>query len=99
MIIDTGISYSGGEWMYISTNERRIMTMVRKLAEKKPERCVIVKRPEDNDGIIYAKFDPKFLRLTAPREIHLTDEERMEMAEKFRRNIGRGDKPNGGDDV
>lgn len=85
--IDTGISYSGGDWMYMSSNEQKWRGHLTRLAAKRPEDCIIVKKPEDNGGVIYARIRANFLKIAPPRELHLTDERRAEMAENLRRNI------------
>lgn len=47
-----------------------------KLAEQRPDECIILKHPDANHGHIYCKFPLKWARVQPPREIHLSEEER-----------------------
>ena len=82
--MDTCINYCEPDgWAWMSSDERRWINTVRKLAEQKPDECIIMKQPEDNGGFIYAKFPQKWVRVRPPREIVMTDEKR----EILRKNL------------
>lgn len=82
--METSISYCDPGWAFVSSDERRWINHIRKLADKKPDEVVILKEPEENGGFIYAKIPPKWVRIAPPREVHLTDEDRAKRAEKLR---------------
>lgn len=65
----------------MSTDERRWINKLRKLAHDRPDECVIVKQPEDNGGFIYAKFPQKWVRVNPPKVVNLTDEQKAARAE------------------
>ena len=96
--MDTCINYVDPGWAFISSDERRWINHIRKLADKKPDECVIIKQPEDNGGFIYAKFPPKWARVQPPKEMNLSDEERARRAEKLRQGIASRVAAAGGED-
>lgn len=89
--MDTGISYCGQDWAYISSDEIHWKTVIRKLADAHPDEVVITHTAETNGGYIVAKFPPKWLRIAPPRQVHYTDEQRLEMAARLRRTVGHED--------
>ena len=74
--IETCIDYCERESAYMSSNERRWITQLRKLAASRPKECVILKQPEENGGFIYVKFPPKWVRVRPPRQVSISDAER-----------------------
>ena len=86
--MDTCINYCDPGWAYVSSDERRWISHIRKLADRRPDECVILKEPEENGGFIYAKFPPRWARILPPKEMNLTEEERAKRAERMRQGIG-----------
>ena len=78
--METCIEYCEPGWAWMSTDERRWINKLRKLAHDRPDECVIVKQPEDNGGFIYAKFPQKWVRVNPPKVVNLTDEQKAERA-------------------
>lgn len=64
----------------------RYISRIRKLAQERPEACQIV--AENTDGTIVAHFPVEWVRISPPRELDLTDEQRMERSERARSNFG-----------
>lgn len=64
--IETCFNYCSREAGYFSSNEQRWITRILKLKDQYPELVTILKMPEDNNGIIYAKMPVTFLRLQGP---------------------------------
>ena len=64
--IETCFNYCAREAGYFSSNEQRWITRILKLKDQYPELVTILKMPEDNDGVIYAKMPVTFLRLQGP---------------------------------
>jgi hypothetical protein len=67
----------------MSTDERKWINTLRKLAGQKPDECIILKEPEQNGGFIYAKFPQKWVRVRPHKEVVMTDEKR----EILRKNL------------
>ena len=81
--METCINYCEPGFAFMSTDERKWINAIRKLAEQKPDDCIIIKQPEQNEGFIYAKFPQKWVRVRPPKEIVMTDEKR----EILRKNL------------
>jgi len=79
--METCIEYCEPGWAWMSTDERRWINKLRKLAKERPDECVILKQPEDNGGFIYAKFPQKWVRVNPPKVVNLTDEQKAARAE------------------
>ena len=79
--METCIEYCEPGWAWMSTDERRWINKLRKLAEERPDECVILKPPEDNGGFIYAKFPQKWVNVKPPKVVNLTDEQKAARAE------------------
>lgn len=82
--IETCIDWCEPGWAFFSSNERSWICKIRKLNKQHPNEAVIMKEPEDNHGVIYAKFPQKWTRIAPPRVVHLSDEKRRNLAEKLR---------------
>ena len=81
--METCINYCEPGYAYMSSDERKWINAIRKLAEQKPGECIIIKQPEQNGGFIYAKYPQKWVRVRPPKEIVMTDEKR----EILRKNL------------
>ncbi len=64
--IETCFNYCAREAGYFSSNEQRWITKILKLKDQHPGLVTILKMPEDNDGVIYAKMPVTFFRLQGP---------------------------------
>lgn len=82
--MDTCINYCEPGFAFMSSDERRWINAIRRLAEKKPDECFILKQPEQNGGFIYAKFPQKWVRVRPPKEMSMTDERRANLFGKHR---------------
>jgi len=78
--METCIEYCEPGWAWMSTDERRWINKLRKLAHERPDECIILKQPEENDGFIYAKFPQKWVRVNPPKVVNMTDEQKAERA-------------------
>lgn len=78
-------------WNYIDgddrasfcSGERRWHTKIRKLAEQNPDEVEIIRQPEDNGGVIYARLPPSYLKISPKKKMMLTEEERIARAERL----------------
>lgn len=82
--MDTSISYTDKERAYISSDERRWISKIRKLAEARPDEVVIKYQPEDNDGCICATVPTCWIKVSPPRRVEMTEEQRQASAERMR---------------
>ena len=49
--------------MWVSTDERRMITRMMKLIAEHPDETEIIKRPEENDGCLYCKVPSTWLKI------------------------------------
>lgn len=81
--METCINYCEPGYAYMSTDERRWINAIRKLADQRPEECIVLKEPEQNGGFIYAKFPQKWVRVRPPKEMVMTEEKRANLIKKL----------------
>ena len=80
--METCISYTG-ERSFLSSDERKTINRVLKLKEQYPDEVRILAMPENNDGCIYVELSAKWVRISPPRRVEYSDEQRAEMAERM----------------
>lgn len=83
--METCFEYIDKEDAYFSSDERKWIARIRKLAEKFPDKVTILKQPEENDGCIYATLPSEYLNIGPKKRMNLTDEQiaiRREIARK-----------------
>lgn len=83
--METCFNYTEKEHGYFSSDERRFITRVRRLAEKYPDKVRIIKQPEENDGCIYCELPTEWFSIRPPVKRNFTDEQRQEMSERMKR--------------
>lgn len=83
--IETAVSYDERKIAFFSSDEKKWINKMRKLAEQYPDECQITVQPENNDGCINAKFPAKWLKVSVPRSANMTEEQRKAAAERLRR--------------
>lgn len=66
-LIETCINYCEPTFAYISSNEGRWISRIRKLQAERPGEVTIIRQPENNDGFIYAKFPYRWAKVSPPR--------------------------------
>ena len=81
--METCCNYTDYNKMYVSTDERGLISRIMKFAEQKPDDVTIIKRPEENDGCLYCIVPTKWLKITPPKKYDLTEEQRMARAERM----------------
>ena len=70
--------------MWVSSDQQKMINRVRKLAEAYPDQVTVLNQPEQNDGCIYAKMPADWLKLSPPRKIEMTDQQKAELAERLK---------------
>lgn len=86
--METSCTYTGSV-MFVSTDERKMITRLMKLKEAHPDAVEILALPPNNDGCLYCKVPASWLRIAPPKKRDLSDEERAELAERFRANMSK----------
>jgi len=82
--METCANYVSGDQMFFSSDERRWVTRIRKLAEQHPDEVTILAQPENNGGCIYAKMPVNYLRIQPKKACHMTDEQKLIAAQRMR---------------
>lgn len=82
--METACGYLDDKVMWVSTDERRMITHLLKLAEKRPDEVKIVARPEENDGCLYLKCPASYLKINPPVRQNLSDEQRVALRERMK---------------
>lgn len=57
----------------------RLKNRVLRLAEEYPDEVEIRREPDDNGGFLVAKIPVKWVKITPPRRLELTDEQKEEL--------------------
>ena len=81
--METCINYTDGT-AFMSSDERKWINRLRRLAEQCPDEVVILRQPEDNDGCIYARLPASFVKIQPKKHRELSDEERVILVERMR---------------
>ena len=72
------------EKAFFSSDERKWIFRIKKLAEEHPE-IRIIKYPEQNDGCIYAEIPASWLKIQPKRKMELSEEEKNVLRERLAR--------------
>ena len=67
----------------VSSSELKQINKIKKLHEANPEEVEIVIAPEDNYGVIVARMPKSYIKISPPRKVNYTDEQRVAMAERM----------------
>lgn len=84
--IETSFNYceKGSDKGFFSSNEQKWIGRIKRLAEKNPE-CVILAEPKGNHGFIYARMPTSWLKVSPPKKVVMTEEQRIAAAERLRK--------------
>jgi len=67
----------------ISSNEQKWINKIKKLAEQRPDEVEIICMPEDNHGYILAHTPKTWMKLSPPRAVNYTEEQKAALAERM----------------
>lgn len=81
--METSITYTG-ENAYLSTDERWLISRIGRLSASNPDSVQVIKNPQENDGCLYCVIPSKWVKISPPRVIELTDNQRAERADRLR---------------
>ena len=60
------------------------------MAEEYPDDVEIRREPDENGGFLVAKIPVKWVKITPPRRLELTDEQKEELRERLKAHRMRG---------
>ena len=81
--METCFNYTQVGECYVSSDERKWINRILKLAEEHPDDVQILASPEKNDGCIYAVVPTKWIKVTPPHKRNLTDEQKDELRNRL----------------
>lgn len=65
------------------SSETKWINKILKLHESHPDEVEIVYAPEDNDGMLVAHLPKNWLKISPPRKVNYTDEQRAAAAKRM----------------
>lgn len=89
--METAFNYLDDKIVFFSSDERKWINKLRKLADEHPDECQITVQPENNDGCINARFPAKWLKIAPPIKRNMTDEQRAALSERAKNLFGKKD--------
>lgn len=82
--METTFDYTSKDKAYFTSDERKWINKIRSYAKVYPDLVTITHEPETNDGCLCAEIPTEWLRVSPPRKISLSEEERAKRSEKLR---------------
>lgn len=70
--------------LFVSSDHQKWINRIRKLSEQYPDEVTIKNRPEENDGCICATMPSEWLRISPPRKVEMSEEQKAELSERLR---------------
>lgn len=83
--METSLTYTG-KVVYFSSDEPRWKKRIAKYAEEHPDEVTILRRPEENDGCVYATFPVSYVKIQPKSTRKLTDEQKLTFLETMRKS-------------
>lgn len=81
--IETGCSYQGDSKVaYFSSSERKWIKRMKTLMEKYPNDVEVIGEPDENDGCLYVKIPREWFKISPPKQLNISDEERQKRKER-----------------
>lgn len=81
---ETCFSYTADDsHAFFSSSETKWINKILKLHQERPDEVQIIHKPEDNGGMIYAHIPKRYLKLSPPRQMNYTEEQKAAMAERL----------------
>ena len=79
--METQCGYLDYKVMWVSTDEKKWINRLLKLAAQHPDEVTIRALPDENDGCLYLKCPAEWLKIAPPRRLNLTEEQRIARVE------------------
>lgn len=78
------------DYATVCSSEQKWINKIKKLHEEHPNEVQILYSPEDNQGVVVAHVPKTWMKLSPPRQVNYTDEQKAAMAERLA--VARGNK-------
>jgi len=72
------------EYATFTTNEQKWIARINKLVSVHPGEVKVIHEPEDNRGYLVCHLPRKWMKISPPRKMNYSEEERRKMAERAR---------------
>lgn len=82
--METACEYLDDKIMRVSTDERRWINKLLKIAKEHPNEVEIICLPEDNGGCLYLKCPASYLKISPPLRRSMTEEQRIAASERMK---------------
>lgn len=83
-IKETVFEYSGDfKHATITSNEQKWVNKIKKLKEQRPDEVEIICLPEDNEGYLLAHVPKTWMKLSPPRTVNYTEEQKEALRERM----------------
>lgn len=89
--METSISWITGSRepaVEVYSDDRSWRAKLLKLAAENPDEVIVKERPETNDGAVIIKIPVSFVKISPPRRVSMTDDQRAALADRMR-NLAR----------
>ena len=63
--------------------ETKWINKILKLSGQHPDEVKILYYPEDNHGVLLAEIPKNYMKISPPRQVNYTDEQKAEIAKRF----------------
>ena len=85
---ETAISYLNiDDYAIFHSSEQKWINKILKLRESHPDEVKIVYLPEDNNGMLLAHVPKSWFKVSPPRQVNYTEEQRAAAAERMRKIV------------
>lgn len=65
------------------SSETKWINKILRLSGQHPDEVKILYYPEDNHGVLLAEIPKSYLKISPPRQVNYTDEQKAEIAKRF----------------
>ena len=71
------------DYAVVCSSEQKWINKIKKLHDERPNEVEIKYAPETNQGVIVAHVPKSWMKVSPPRQVNYTDEQRAAMAERL----------------
>lgn len=81
---ETCVGYTDDEdFAVFCSSERKWINKILNLSGQRPDEVKIIHYPEENGGMVYAHIPKNYMKISPPRQVNYTDEQRAALAERL----------------
>ena len=86
--METVCEYTDGT-MYVSSDQQKWINRIRRLSEERPDDVSVIRWPDQNDGCIYCTVPAEWLKISPPKQVNMTDEQRQAASERMKAMVAK----------